>query len=67
MSFSLSLGNLPAHICIVVLINALENYNRASVELHFTATRIPKQFSMIHILTMNKDNNSDFNKVLPNI
>lgn len=68
MVFVLSLGNLPGHVCKVVLINALENYNRVSVELCFTATWIPKQCSMIHILTMNsKDNNNDFDKVLPNI
>lgn len=70
-AFSLALCNLPAHICIGALINAFENYNRFSAELHFTATWIPKQFRMIHVITMNsKDNNSDyvtFDKVLPNI
>lgn len=71
MALSVSLCNLSVHICIVALINALENYNRISVVLHFRPTWIPKQFSMIHVPAMStKNNNSDyvtFDKVLPNI
>lgn len=70
MALSVPLCNLSVPICIVALINALENYSRISVVLHFRPTWIPKQFSMIHAPTMSpKDNNSDyvtFDKVLPN-
>lgn len=48
----ISVCNVSVPICTVVLINALANYNRIPVALDFTSTWIPKQFSMIHILTM---------------